>query len=70
MRCNIRRIPCPMGWATSATWTPVLRHRLPPQWYIGREPKLQGTLATIASSDNLKSLRLAVEGHDISGPPA
>ena len=45
MRCDIRRIPRPMGWATSTSWTAALRHRSPPQWHhrrIGREPKLRG----------------------------
>ena len=45
MRCDIRRIARPMGWATSTSWTAALRHRSPPQWHrrrIGREPKLRG----------------------------
>jgi hypothetical protein len=29
MRCDIRRIPRPMGWATSTSWTAALRHRSP-----------------------------------------
>jgi hypothetical protein len=41
MRCRVRRVPPPMGWATSTTWTTWLCHRsLPLRYY--REPKLRG----------------------------
>ena len=38
MRCDIRRIPRPMGWATSTSWTAALRHRSSPWRGRGRSP--------------------------------